>query len=581
MSESNPKCSPILSAVVSEGRRFAALDSPLSTFQGSVPPDTPGEPVLDVDEIQGNSLVGFNKNHEVFLFLEITDVAVTKRWLKSLVPRIATVSETLAFRRLFRAMRARRNENAGLLSATWLNIAFTRTGIEKLTSRAVLDLFPSDAFKTGMADRAALLGDQVDAAGKPTGWVFGSANGQVDIMVIVASDSSGSLGEEIDRLICEIRDLQGISPRRSNKRGLRIVYQELCRTLPGDLDGHEHFGFKDGISQPGIRGRVSNDPSNFLTPRLIDPHDPLSRTHSRPGQPLIWPGQFVLGEKYPVQNAFDAVQPQPNSPPTPDWCKNGSFLVVRRLQQDVSAFWRFVNSQAAILEAKYPSLAPLSPERFAALMVGRWKSGVPIMREPLNDNPVMANTDLALNNFNFSNPGAPCSLVSTQPHFEDPFPPSPADKDGLRCPFAGHIRKVNPRDDTTELGGPERTLTKRILRRGIPFGPPIAVPTRADGQDRGLMFVAYVASIESQFEFLMTDWANSTTNPRSYRGSTADEPGGHDPIISESASQRTFTLHVDNETFERVTLPQQWVTSTGGGYFFSPSLTALKTVLSA
>src|SRR5207253_9441831 len=102
---------------------------------------------------------------------------------------------------------------------------------------------------------------------------------------------------------------------------------------------------------------------------------------------------------------------------------------------------------------------------------------------------------------------------------------------------------------TTELGGPERSLLRRIVRRGIPFGRVLANPLRPgrDKGQRGLLFVAYQASIESQFEFLMTDWADSTINPRSYSGDAGDRPAGHDPIIGQQPAdgrERTFTLRL-------------------------------------
>jgi Dyp-type peroxidase family len=365
--------------------------------------------------------------------------------------------------------------------------------------------------------------------------------------------------------------------------GLRLIYEQHGDTLPGSLTGHEHFGFKDGISQPGIRGRISSAPSDFLTPRLIDPQDPLARTHAQPGQPLVWPGQFLLGAKYPVQNAFNSLQPQPNSIPEPAWAANGSFLVFRRLRQNVAGFWQLMNSEAKRLAAKHPSLAGLTMERLASLLVGRWASGSPTMRAPLVDAPQLAAHHFAVNNFQFTNATNAVRLVPAAANPPDDFSAAPADDDGLRCPFAAHIRKVNPRDDTTEIGGPERTLLKRIIRRGIPFGRPLANPLRpgSDKAERGLLFVCYQASIEAQFEFLMTDWADATMNPRSYPN---DTPSGQDPIIGQQPNdrrQRSCTLRIDPQTFETITLPSDFVTVTGGGYFFAPSITALQTVLSA
>lgn len=500
-------------------------------------------------------------------------------------PHIATVEETLAFQRLFRALRNRRAEEAAGLIATWVNIAFTRTGIEKLTSADEVDKFPSDAFKVGMAERAGLLGVSTDNQGNPKSWVIGGRDKVVDILLIVASDSQDALRTELNRIKDEMRSIQGGSVERSNKRGLQLLYEEEGKYLPGELAGHEHFGFKDGVSQPGIRGRVSAAPLDFLTPRLIDPQDSLALTHAGPGQPLVWPGQFVLGEKYPIQDPFNSLQPQPNTPPEPAWAANGSYLVFRRLRQDVPAFWQFMHEQAQALRVKYPALAGLTAERFASLLVGRWPSGAPIMREPAADNPELAAHRLAVNNFNFTNATGTVRLIPSAADPPDNYSPAPADGSGSRCPFAAHIRKVNPRDDRTELGGPGRTLPKRILRRGIPFGRPLANPLRPgrDKGERGLLFVGYQAFIESQFEFLMIDWADSTVNPRSYPGDDSEHPAGHDPLIGQQAEgsrERTFTLRVDEQTFEPVNLPREWVISTGGGYFFAPSITALKTVLS-
>jgi len=179
-------------------------------------------------------------------------------------------------------------------------------------------------------------------------------------------------------------------------------------------------------------------------------------------------------------------------------------------------------------------------------MVGRWPSGAPIMRTPGADDVDLGSNDLANNSFNFSHKTEAMALVPSVPPEPSEFRPAPADADGLRCPFASHIRKVNPGDDTTDLGGVRRTLPKRILRRGILYGPPLENCRTAAGDkvDRGLLFLSYQASIDDQFEFLIQHWVNSPDLPKDY--SRDGQPAGNDPLIGQSqgASSRTrvFTL---------------------------------------
>jgi len=90
---------------------FPGFLSALASVQGPAIPGALEEPILDVQEIQGSILVGFNKDYQHFIFFQITKPAVTKSWLRLLTPLIATLDETLAFRRLFRALRVRRPQN--------------------------------------------------------------------------------------------------------------------------------------------------------------------------------------------------------------------------------------------------------------------------------------------------------------------------------------------------------------------------------------------------------------------------------------------------------------------------------------
>jgi len=66
------------------------------------------EPLLDIHSIQGNILAGFNKDYQVLIGIEITDLAANRVWLANLTPHIATLFEVLSFNRLFKAVRAKR-----------------------------------------------------------------------------------------------------------------------------------------------------------------------------------------------------------------------------------------------------------------------------------------------------------------------------------------------------------------------------------------------------------------------------------------------------------------------------------------
>jgi Dyp-type peroxidase family len=539
------------------------------------------EDVLEIDEIQGNILAGFNKDFQTFLFLKIHDRELTKIWLGSLIPYIATVAEVLSFNRMFRMLRNRRSADPQGMVATWINIAFTYEGIKALTSEAEASQFQDTPFRIGLPKRAGLLGDPTDpnAEGHPNQWVVGGTdpNQYPDILLTIASDDPAHLEVELSRIRTTI---QALPSENSNegKSALEIIYEQPGATRP-DKPGHEQFGFKDGISQPAVRGRVSSTDQDFLAPRLIDPQDPRSALYAKPGQPLVWPGQFVLG--YPGQRKDDPLTPQPLLPTSPSWARNGSFLVLRRLRQDVPAFWNFANEQAAKL-SQQPGFAGMTPERFATLLVGRWPSGAPLMRSPNADDERLAKDGLANNHFLYVAPTQPISLVPIPDYSGDTFPQAITDFSGTVCPYFAHVRKVNPRDTGTDTGGASDTLTRMILRRGIPFGLPLKdaiKPTESElDEERGLIFVSYQTSIKDQFEFLMNHWTNIDNQP---------PPGaGPDPLIGQQqdpAENRTRMLKImgTNGSIEVIKIPKDWVIPTAGGYFFAPSISALKIVLSS
>jgi deferrochelatase/peroxidase EfeB len=189
--------------------------------------------------------------------------------------------------------------------------------------------------------------------------------------------------------------------------------------------GREHFGFRDGIGEPLVIG---------------------SGGSGHPGQDAIMPGEFVLG--YPDESG--SIPPLPG----PEILKrNGSFLAFRQLHCDVAAFRRFLRANARSKEDE---------ELIAAKMVGRWRSGAPLMLAPEKDDPELAADSTRNNDFQY---------------FE-------SDPKGLICPLGSHIRRVNPRDGLRDTI--VSTNIHRLIRRVAAYGPVLPDDVLDDdGAERG------------------------------------------------------------------------------------------------
>ena len=550
-------------------------------------PETPiAEDVLEVDEIQGNSLAGFRKDFQRFLFFAMdrsdAGAAAMRAWLRTIAPSVSTLAQVHGFNQRFRAARRRQGREPVNLSATWLNIAFSADALRRLTSDDEVEQFTDSAFKNGLARTSPLLNDPVDDQGRPIDWKVGGIGNESDVLVIAASDDRTQLEDRVEAVHATIRDVA----RTHDIAPLILIFDQVGAVLPAPLRGHEHFGFKDGISQPGVRGLVRANPRELLTQRLFDSSvrqdDHILPEFSRPGQPLVWPGQFVFGyRRQSTRDARNPLVPPPGlRPEAPAWGRNGSYVVVRRLRQDVKAFREFIDRESARLQTIFPGM---TPTELATKLVGRWPSGAPLMRTAVEDTTLAADGN-ADNFFQYAHDSPqPMPLAPNLNLPADAFPLSLADPDGRRCPVSAHVRKVNTRDGLTEQGSRVDMLTRLVLRRGIPFGEAYdrSDPATRDSpdHDRGLIFVSYQTSIESQFVFLQRNWANDAVNPNN---EDLGEPGGHDPLIgqrSDNGRARMFALRTEAGVREVLLLDRQWVTPTGGGFFFSPSISTIANIL--
>jgi Dyp-type peroxidase family len=522
----------------------------------------PLEPELELSDIQGIAVPGFFKPHQTLLAIRVPkDINLDAYRACLATLKIADGTETLKDRRLARKaanVTKRPKEHHVVLTA----IAFTYVGLHRLVPGAYE--IPSTAFKHGMARRSTLLGDPTDPAsqGNPKKWVVGGTDAEIDALIVVAGDDRSDVSKEAIQVATALTGI-GI-----------IVETQDGDVRGGDMAGHEHFGFDDGVSQPGIRGRASREPDDFVTERHVDRSEiPASRLYGYPGQDLIWPGEFVFG--YPATSP-DPLIPGPIANCGPSWTRNGSFLVYRRLRQDVVAFWTTMRDEAVRLAA-LPGFAGITDAHMASLLVGRWPSGAPINRVPAGDVPSLGDNALANNNFVFDTDTPVLKLAGGK---ADGFPSAKADPAGITCPWAAHIRKVNPRDSASDIGGATSTQSKRILRVGVSFGESLPeaakygdAPDPAGG-NRGLLFLAIQSSIEEQFEFLQSRWLNDDSRPKM--------PGGHDMIVGQNGAvadgiRRCALFGGLAQT--QVRAASQFVIPTGGAYLFVPSISCLRRVV--
>jgi Dyp-type peroxidase family len=413
----------------------------------------------------------------------------------------------------------------------------------------LLDGFPY-AFRMGMAARHKINGDVGEDA--PPHWRWnddsrGEGATEAVLMLYAATPT------DLDRMADIHTQLLG-------NHGGRVFETIDCAPVTPDTDmaDVEHFGYRDGISQPVIKGTSRS-------------------TLGVPARDIAEPGEFILGYKngagyYPstpmlpvradVSGALPVVA-EGNLSRFPDFGdarltdgdrdfgRNGSFLVVRELKQDVETFNKYVDSSVEKLNSGgYCDLYKLvgqfpDQDWVKAKLMGRWPDGRPLVGHPVKGRQ----RDKAA-------------------EMENDFSYGDDDAQGLACPFGAHVRRTNPRDSKQPGDKVEQTISNRhrILRRGRSY-------TRSDGE-KGLLFACLCTDIERQFEFVQQFWANA---PAFHGLDNEPDPfigcAPADPKTGE-AKNRVFTIPTSAGPIQLEGL-NKFVQTMGGGYFFLPSRSAL------
>jgi Dyp-type peroxidase family len=431
--------------------------------------------MLDLDDIQHILLTRAPALTGRYEFLSFRDGGGGRAWLSAIKDTVQSAG----------AMRATVDQHK-----RWVTVAFTWNGLRALgLDETSLSSFPEE-FHQGMPARAEMLGDT--GVNAPGNWVGGLASSDLHAIVILFAR------DEPERLRCvgEHDKLVAAS------KGVEVMSVLDLNASPPFNYAHDHFGYRDRLSQPVIEG---------------------SGEEPTPGSgAALKAGEFILG--YQDEFGVTAANPQPN-----ELARNGSYMAYRRLEEHVGKFREFLRQHGDTAEEQ---------ELIAAKLMGRWRSGAPLVLSPDKDDLVLAADMQRNNDFNYKE----------------------MDPQGYAVPLGSHARRMNPRDTAANIN------RRRMIRRGATYGPALPDGSPEDGVERGIAAFVICGSLIRQFEFAQNVWAND----RNFH-----ELGNErDPVIGNQDGTLEFKIPKRPIRKKIVGLPA-FTTVRGGAYFFLPGLKAL------
>ncbi len=438
--------------------------------------------VLDLDRIQGFVVRGYRLPFAGYLFLRILDPQRAGSWFAEIAADVLVAAEW-----------SEKPESG-------VNIAFTYAGLAAMSlPDATLAGFPEE-FRQGMAARASLLGDHGESA--PERWEAPLGTPDVHVLVMISAQSREALAGHDRRLRADLE----------RNGGLAVVGEDVGAALPG---GVEHFGYADGFAQPAIEGSPAGNPPGG------------GALQAGGGWRPIPAGEFILGYD-------DEEGVLPIAPPPDELSCNGSFLIFRKLHQNVAAF-------RAMLAGAAEAYAG-GEELLAAKLVGRWRDGTPLDLSPGAPDPALVADESRNNDFSYGDDAA-----------------------GERCPLGSHIRRANPRASLAFDG--KLVNRHRLIRRGIPYGDPLPPGAEDDGADRGIIFMCLQASIARQFEFVQSQWLAE--------GNTLGVGEDQDVMLGPQDGEEPSKMTIPGQPPFLLGPLARMVTVRGGEYFFVPGTNGL------
>ena len=528
---------------------------------------------LDLADIQGNihrPYGRFGFPYTRHLFYNILRPEAGRAFIQGLRPRVTT------------AQPWDRDEGTGVVikPTITLNLGLSFLGMRALDlPTSTLRQLP-DEFIDGMHCRSEILGDVEGSA--PEHWdpIWRDERKQRDREVhlwVSLSFGADAAGKPLPVLDDWMTWLEGLT--KASKGGVSLLdghgkdgkskWQDSCALMaPLGPNGamvatpKEHFGFTDGISDPVFRGQF--DAQAEALAAIGGGKIARGVYNEDASWSALETGEFILGQVDEGQEFPVATQPA-------GFVRNGTFMVYRKLREDVPAFEAEMKRQAGVWKQVTGETDDVAAdETVRAKMVGRWSSGVPLIAAPTwaDHQKIMHDyadcLEIALRKPRDSAEAqrlADYSKLLTGFRYGE-------DLDGGKCPFGAHIRRANPRDMLDPLlsdtvGSTTLTNRRRIMRRGLPY--------QEDGGEVGVIFMAICTSIFRQFEFIQQQWMSYGL----------DFEAGNDtcPLVGNRAQSKKHVIAAgaasNGTTFIAADLPE-FVTTRGGEYFFLPSLSAIR-----
>lgn len=457
--------------------------------------------------LQGGILKSHGRFFAAHVFLTFAaDASKVRRWLSTFTARYVTS----ALRQHYETKEYRVNRISGrLFGGIYLSAAgYKNLGCEDL-DKFVEEESPKTqtgiCFKDGMANFEFELGD------KPrSDWEANFRDNQIDALILLADDDAERLKDTTARV-------------QKSLKGTAKFFAQHGAVLRPEGKAIEPFGYRDGISET-VFIQEDVEKARQAGFDVWDSFAPLKLA-------LV---------KDPLTEKEDCF---------------GSYLVYRKLEQNVK---KFKESEKELAETL--NIPEDKRELIGALMVGRFKNGVPVELSATAD----ADENLIdFNNFGFVSDNEPSKN---------------------RCPYHSHIRRMNPRKESAfgKSGETvEEELEHRIVRRGIAYDHrerDAAGKLLHEGdpeKDVGLLFMCFQSSIPKQFGFMQTIWANAT-NFFGEEGNGIDNIIGQNSSLDETSFQRWNARWGEDDDEPKSFCIKDCVTFKGGEFFFAPSIAFLR-----